>query len=145
VTDAALATAALLRHRASAGGFWVEASGGSMGRRYPPGTRLLVQSAARRPRPGQVWVFVDNDDRVVAHRYICPRNSDTLWFRGDASVRFDAPVDRARLVGPAVLVDDGTSRWSPRWWHAVRPSVGAGARGLLASRDRLYRRFDRLR
>jgi hypothetical protein len=125
VTDTAVAITAVLRRRAAADGLWVEARGGSMGRRYPPGTRLLVAPLGRSPRSGEVWVFVDTDGEVVAHRCVCRRDTATIWFRGDASIRFDTPVALERLVGRAVLVDDGSSRWTPHWSHALGPSVGA--------------------
>lgn len=128
-------TARLLRRRAAEQALWVPVTGGSMGRRYPPGSRVLVKPLARRPRPGEVWVFSDGDGHLVAHRYL-RRRAGCYVFRGDSESRSDPPVDPSWVVGRVHLVDAAGDVRRPRWWHAAVPLVRAG-RGRLSRASRL--------
>ena len=129
-------TASVLRRRAEAGDLWLPTSGASMGSRYPLGSRLLVRPSREAPRLGEIWAFVDAEDRVVVHRCVWNRSDHAFRFRGDAVCSLDPPVATSHLIGRVIEVDDGVQRWSPRVWHAVSPTVKAFAR---AARARLRR------
>lgn len=125
----------LLRRRAAEQELWVPVTGGSMGSRYPPGSRVLVRPLARLPRTGEVWVFSDAGGHLVAHRYL-RRRSGRCVFRGDSERQSDSPVEPAWVVGRVHLVDAAGDLHRPRWWHAVAPLLRAG-------RDRLRRASER--
>lgn len=96
-----------------------------MGSRYPPGSRLLVLATSALPRCGEVWAFVDDAGRVVAHRCVWTRRPTSIHFRGDAKLRLDERVTVANLVGRVTVVDDGQRQWEPRRRHAVGPTIRA--------------------
>ena len=74
-----------------------------MGRAMPGGSRVLVVPGERMRR-GQVWAFVEDDGRVLVHRFR-RRAGDLHWFQGDANEHPDPPVGRGRLIGRVRRVD----------------------------------------
>ena len=140
INGAASTTATVLRRRAAARELWLPVSGVSMGSRFRPGAHVLVRASNGRPRIGEIWAFVDADDRLVVHRCVWNRSPGALRFRGDAVCSLDPPVALGDLVGRVTEVDDGIDRWSPRLWHAAHPTVRALARALRV-RLRRFRRF----
>ena len=94
--------AQLLRRRVAAGPLLIDVSGVSMGRRMV-GARRVEAVRARRPVPGQVWVFVTEEGRLVAHR--CLMGGRRPRFQGDANSLPDGPVPPSCLVGRVSAVE----------------------------------------
>jgi hypothetical protein len=121
---------------------WLEATGGSMGRSIPPGSRLLVEFGSLPERRGEVVVF-RRGDGLVAHRVVRRlRGGDgERWAaRGDNEAFFDPPLDEADVLGVVRLVrradgrteDLGAQRRrggviaTVSWWSGR--AAGAGTR-----------------
>lgn len=133
--EASTITADVLRRRlVEVGVIAVPMQGRSMGERYSMEGVLHVQHATRTPRLGEVWLFVDVDDRLVAHRCWGGSTPRGWRFRGDAELRWDRRVSSVRLVGPIFLVEQSSRRWRPRLWH-VLPSF------YVAATRAIHRRF----
>lgn len=90
----------MLRDRTD-GELWIVSRGASMKPRLPSGSRLLVRSSERAPRTGEVWVFVAASGDVIAHRFLCTRRGQLVFF-GDNECRSDPHVDVDALVGRVV-------------------------------------------
>jgi signal peptidase I len=99
--DARLRAAATFAvHRDGEDGGWVEVSGSSMRPLIHEGDTLYVDFEAR-PRLGEIVVFAEAG-RIVAHRVVGRKRTgghELLLTRGDATVRFDAPVAAERTFG----------------------------------------------
>lgn len=114
------ALAAVLR-RAASKGWTVAASGPSMLPRIPPGSILHVTGDRARPRMGEVWVFVNRKEAIVAHRFVRRTRDGDLQFFGDATGRPDEPVPSDRLVGRVHAVEIEGVCTKLRRRHAVGP------------------------
>ena len=99
-----LAFARLMRARLAAGALWIPVSGRSMAPAIEPG-RVLVGAGRRRPRRGEIWVYVGGDERFIVHRF---RSQDDgrAWFRGDANDRDDPAVDCDAIIGIVIAIED---------------------------------------
>ena len=87
------------------GGAWLVVSGWSMTPLIRPGDRVLLERRAS-VRPGDI-IFADCDGRPVLHRVV--RVTDNAVFmRGDNGPRDPQEIDRASIVGSAVLLERGT-------------------------------------
>ena len=79
------------------------------------GSTVLVEAAAV-PRPGQIWLCVDDEARLVVHRV---REVTDGWVtsRGSGNAVDDEPLHLERLVGRVRGVVDpmGRSRVFGRW------------------------------
>ncbi len=95
----------VLRQRARTTDLWLDVSGPSMGPALVPPAQVLVR-VPDRPRPGQVWAFVERDGSIVVHRCLRRYRSGWYGFRGDAVAADDLPVGPQRLIGRAVAVRD---------------------------------------
>ena len=74
-----------------------------MGRTLCSGAQVLVTSS-RRPAPGEVWAFCNDDGEIVVHRCVWRRH--TTWgFQGDRAAHPDAPVGPDRLIGRVVTAE----------------------------------------
>jgi len=94
------AVANLLRRRVNESELELPVTGSSMlGAIDSDSVVRLVASS--RPRPGEVWAFVDNDGRLIVHR-IRRLRPDTVTHRGVGNSRDDEPVSRTRMVGRVV-------------------------------------------
>lgn len=133
-----VAVAALLRNRTRRDGILrVPARGRSMGRRYSAGTSLYVVERNRQPRVGEVWVFVDADAQVIAHRcWGRVRRADGWRFRGDARLRWDPAVRGEQLVGPVAQFETHSGLREPRMLDVIPATVEAA---LSALRRRMSR------
>ena len=96
-TSDAAAVAGLLRRRVTAGPeLWLAVDGRSMWPTIHPPARVQLATAAR-PRPGEVWAFVDAGGAIVVHR--CDRRAGAGYvFRGDGLRRADPWVPAERVV-----------------------------------------------
>ena len=112
-----------------------------MGRSVPAGARVLLESKPR-PRPGQVWVFVNDDGELIAHRCIAQRDKLYL-FQGDAAADPDPPIAATRLVAAvrAIDRDQGPVRQLRRpaaashvWWWLRRLERRGRRRVILSLR-----------
>jgi len=104
VSSSADTRARLLRERVAIEPRWLEVSGRSMEPTIVAPARLLV-SHADAPRLGEIWVFVDDDDRILAHRFL-RRVGELHRFEGDGEAWPDPLVGAGRLVGRATIVAD---------------------------------------
>lgn len=128
------AVARLLRGRLENGTVDLPVAGSSMRGVIATGSVVSVVAAAR-PRRGEIWAFVDDDERIVVHR-IREIDGDLVTGRGTGNRVDDDPVHRQRLIGRVVRATGGgrTRRFgaSDRWRSHL----------LLSARKRL-RRFRR--
>lgn len=134
----AAATASVLRQRTREGGIWIDVDGTSMSPTIRPPARVLVV-AAERPRPGEIWAFVDDGGAIVVHRFLRRRRSGSLLLRGDGMGADDGFVLATHLVGRVEHVEDarGARRARARYWPVVRSYAAAAlrrARGVVARR-----------
>ena len=101
-----------------------------MGRAIPSGSRVLVATSPP-PRRGEVWAFVDDDGRLLVHRFRRSREG-ICWFEGDANPTADPGVHPVRLVGRVKTVDDGHRSWrlgsAARWRSLVLLNARRAAR-----------------
>jgi hypothetical protein len=128
----------LLRRRATHRPLDLSLAGRSMGRRWERAERVLVAPEAR-PSRGEVWMFVDANGRIVAHR--CRRAGEPARFRGDGNTVDDLPVPACRLVGRVTAIQRG-GRW--RRLGAWEQLQGLGTRVRTWGRQLgsgLYRRM----
>ena len=121
---------ARLLARAAAGPLWVPAAGGSMRPALHAGDSVRVRPGGV-PKPGEVWLAVLPDGRLVAHR-VRAVSADAVRLYGDARDRVDPPLARDLLVGRV----DAVERLG-----RIRRVGRRGIAGRLA--DRLRRRMWR--
>jgi len=76
-----------------------------MGDTIKNGTEVQLVAASR-PRRGEVWAYVDDEGRIVVHRFV-GRRRRLLVFRGDAIASTDLLVAETRLAGKVVSGRDG--------------------------------------
>jgi phage repressor protein C with HTH and peptisase S24 domain len=100
--------ASLLRRRIDLEPTWLAVRGSSMGRTIDSGDRVLVRAAAQ-PRRGEIWAHVDDDGRLVVHRFRS-RLDGRFWFTGDANGDDDRPVPAEQLVGRVEAVQGERGR-----------------------------------
>jgi hypothetical protein len=143
------AVARLLRQRVTAGPeLWLPVEGRSMWPTIHPPARVQL-AAAVRPRPGEVWAFVDAGGAIVVHR--CDRRAGAGYvFRGDGLHRADPWVPVERIVGRVVAVVDrrgvrpmgdadrvtGLGRLLVARLRSVARRTRKWVRGLMAARRR---------
>ena len=91
------ATARLLRRRAETGTIELRVSGSSMSEVIESGSTVVVE-AAPVPRPGEIWVFTDDEGVIVVHRV---RHVDEFHVigRGTGNHVDDGPVPIENAVG----------------------------------------------
>ena len=137
--------ASLLRTRAAGDALWLDVTCDSMGAAIASGSRVHVVPD-REPRRGQVWAFVDEDGRVVVHRFRRRTADGSSWFQGDANAGLDVAVDDGRLVGRVIAVDDGGRRRRLGPIATVRGRLWLDARSARSRTERaIWRRRDRQR
>jgi hypothetical protein len=141
------------RYRADGATAWIEATGGSMGRVVPPGSRLLVEFGRTPERTGEVIVY-RRDATIVAHRFVARRGdaaAPRLIAKGDAEALPDRPIGRDDVLGVVRVVEapDGRARRSTlggrrgaliatvSWWSG---RVGRAARHAAVRAPRPIRR-----
>lgn len=91
------ATARLLRRRAETGTIELSVSGSSMSGVIESGSTVVVE-AAPVPRPGEIWVFTNDEGVIVVHRV---RHVDEFHVigRGTGNRVDDGPVPIENAVG----------------------------------------------
>jgi Peptidase S24-like len=130
------ALARLVRARVEVEARWIDVSGSSMEPTIVAPASLLVVDGTT-PRLGEVWLFVDDDERLLAHRFL-RRAGARLRFQGDAERWPDRPVSADRLVGRVERVVDPRGerglarRRAVALWRNVR--FGVWRRTVIAQR-----------
>ncbi len=124
----AAAAARLLRSRAIEHDLWIDVTGVSMSPTLEPPARVLIRPAPR-PRPGQVWAYVEDGGAIVVHRFLRRQRSGWLLFRGDGMPADDGVVADAHLVGRVVRMEDRDGARPVR--VRLGPVVRSFARAML--------------
>ncbi|AFH66212.1 S24/S26 family peptidase [Paenibacillus caseinilyticus] len=99
-------------------------------------------------RPGDIVLFRGAGGELIGHRYYGRNEAGLLLFRGDANVRFDAPVPDEALLGRLTAIRRGGSLYRPdeglcrlwgRWVMSLRwiPTL---MRRMLRTKEALRRR-----
>lgn len=91
------------------------------------GVRLLVGAFDRRPRVGEVWVYVAASGAVIAHRVMLRRPGGRFVLFGDSDLRADSSVPIERMVGQVVTADDDGTRFDVTG-RSFRPVLAMFAR-----------------
>ncbi len=116
------AIARLLRTRIADRAIELEVTGSSMARTIETGATVLVEHAPV-ARPGQIWLFIDDQSRLVVHR-VRSVSDGMVTGRGSGNPIDDEPVSTGRLVGRVRVAVDAENR-SRRfgWWDQYRAAV----------------------
>ncbi|MCZ8522140.1 S24/S26 family peptidase [Paenibacillus caseinilyticus] len=99
-------------------------------------------------RPGEIVLFRGAGGELIGHRYYGRTADGSLLCRGDANVRFDAPVPGSALLGRLTAIRRGSSLRRPdrgvwRCWGAMVMNmrwIPALVRRILRIQEALRRR-----
>lgn len=101
------------------------------------GATVLVEAAAT-PRPGQIWLCVDDEARLVVHR-VRGVADGLVTSRGSGNDFDDEPLPIERLVGRVRSVVDAEAR--PRTfgrWDQSRSRLAFRLRRIARRTQRLF-------